>query len=415
MSTSIDPISVEEEIDLRSLILSLWAQKVTLVIVTTVFAIASIIYSLNLPNIFKAEAVFMPPKSGQGRMAGMLSQLSAIPFLGGEGLTGGAAAEPLEVLKAYLNKKVNLWRVIDKFSLKSHYKIKSDFKVDVENAYLGKLKIGKNKKSGLVTISFEDENPEMAKNIVNFNLELLSEISKSTVITENRKKKIFLEKRLNEVLVELERIENRIKAYQEKHKILAIDSQAKATIDAASALQAEIIVNRVKLKVKLELGTNENHPEIKALQLEIDALEKQVKQIEEGGLILKQGLQEKDHSKGLTYIPLKKIPALKLDMERLFREKAVQQEVYKVLAKENELAKIEASKDQEIIEVIEWSHTPEKKSKPRRSIICIVATLSGFLLACFFVLIREAWKTQGDIVESCVSPLKKKGTMVANS
>jgi tyrosine-protein kinase Etk/Wzc len=231
----------------------------------------------------------------------------------------------------------------------------------------------------------------MAKNVVNYNLELLSEISKTTVVTENRKKKIFLQKRLEEVKVELERIENKIKAYQEKHQILAMDSQAKATIDAASQLQAEIMVNRVKLKVKLELGIHENHPEVKALRLEIEALEKQVKQVEEGGLVMDSFLNEKDRAKGLTYVPLQKIPALKLDMERLFREKTVQQEIYKVLAKENELAKIEASKDQEMIEVIEWAHVPERKSKPRRSIICIVSTLSGFLLACFLVLIRDAW------------------------
>jgi len=373
------------------LILNLWAKRLSIGLVTSAFAVTAVICSFILPNIYKSEAVFLPPKSGQGKMAGMLSQLSVISFLGSGTLPGGSEAEPLEVLKAHLEKKENLWRVIDRFSLKSHYRIDSEFKVDIEKAYQDNLSFDKGKKSGLVTISFEDESPEMAKNVVNFNLELLSEISKSTVVTENRKKKIFLEKRLSEVLAELEKIENRIKAYQEKHQILAIDSQAKATIDAASALQAEIMVNRVKLKVKLELGTNENHPEIKALLLEIDALEKQVKQIEEGGLILEQGLHDKDRSKGLTYVPLDKIPALKLDLERLFREKAVQQEVYKVLAKENELAKIEASKDQEIIEVIEWAHVPEKKSKPRRSIICIVATLSGFLLSCFFVLIWDAW------------------------
>jgi hypothetical protein len=74
--------------------------------------------------------------------------------------------------------------------------------------------------------------------------------------------------------------------------------------------------------------------------------------------------------------------------------------IYKVLAKENELAKIENSKDQEMIEVIEWAHIPERKSKPHRSIICIVSTLSGFLLACFIVLIKDAWNSPEQVQTS---------------
>jgi tyrosine-protein kinase Etk/Wzc len=401
MSAQIDSTLAEDEIDLRALVVNLWHQRLAILLVTCVAALASVAYSLYLPDIYKAFAVFLPPKSGQSKMSGMLSQLSTIPFLGGGVIPGGGSeADPLAVLKAHLEKKENLWKVIDKFSLRSHYKIDSEFKVDVEKDYLDSLNIDKDKKSGLVTISFEDESPELAKNVVNFNLGLLSEISKSTVITENRKKKNFLEKRLREAQIELEKIEDQIKLYQEKHQILAMDSQAKATIDAASQLQAEIMVNRVKLKVKLELGIHENHPQVKILRLEIEALEKQVKQVEEGGLVMDSFLNEKDRARGLTYVPLQKIPALKLDMERLLREKVVQQEIYKVLAKENELAKIEASKDQEMIEVIEWAHVPERKSKPRRSIICIVSTLSGFLLACFFVLIKDAWNSPEQVQTS---------------
>ena len=140
--------------------------------------------------------------------------------------------------------------------------------------------------------------------------------------------------------------------------------------------------------------------QVKALKLEIEALEKQVKQIEEGGLVTESFLQEADRSKGLTYVPLNKIPAIKLDLERLMREKAIQQEIFKVLAKESELAKIEASKDQEIIEVIEWAHTPERKSKPKRALICIVATLAAFFLACFYVLAKDAWQTSDNAVST---------------
>jgi|GEM_PF-6480793 len=385
-----------DEIDIRALLARLWDKRIFIFFFVCGFAIISLIYSFWLPNVYKSHAIFFPPRSGNSQISGVFSQLSSIPFLAGVGLSGDVEADPLEVLKAHLNKKENLRKVIEKYNLKDHYKIDSNFEVDVENSYRKHLRIEKNKKTGLVAISFEATKPKLARDIVNYNLELLSEISKFTVITENQKKKVFLGDRLLKAKVELLKIEDQIKEYEERNQILSIDSQAKATIDAASKLQAEIMVNRVKLKVKMELGVHENHPEVKALKLEIEALEKQVKQIEEGGLITESFLQVSDRSKGLTYVPLDKIPSLKLDMERLLREKAVQQEIYKVLSKENELAKIESSKDQEIIEVIEWAHIPEKKTKPRRSIICIATTLTSFLLACFFVLIRDALSTSID-------------------
>ena len=391
---------MEDGIEIRELFLKLWIAKKSIASVTLLVGIMAMIVVISIPNIYRATAVFLPPKSATGGMSAMLSQLSSLPFLVGMGSGGDVNADPLAVLRAHLNKKENLWKIIRKFNLVRNYRIESGLQVDVERVYLKALHISKDKKSGLVTISFEDEKPELARDIVNYNLELLSEISKNTVITENQKKRIFLEGRLKKAETDLQKIEEKIKQYEEKHQVLSIDSQAKATIDAASKLQAEILVNRVKLKVKTELGIHDSHPEIKALKLEVEALEKQVKQIEDGGLVSESFLDDADRSKGLTYVPLHKIPSLKLDLERLMREKAIQQEIFKVLAKESELAKIEASKDQEIIEVIEWAHIPEKKSKPKRALICIVATLAAFFLACFFVLARDAWYDNKPVIDT---------------
>tara|TARA_Y100000589_G_scaffold331568_1_gene385648 strand:+ start:1574 stop:2752 length:1179 start_codon:yes stop_codon:yes gene_type:complete len=391
---------MDDEINFRECFLMIWKRKLLVSFFTSVIAFITVIYVINVPNFYISKAIFLPPKSGKSGMSSMLSQISSIPFLSAIGGSSDVTADSLEVLKAYLSKKGNLWRVINKFDLQKHYNLGTRFKSDLEHIYLNSLNISKSKKSGIVTISFESTEPLLARDIVNYNLELLSEISRTTVITENQKKKVFLEGRLKKAENDLQKIEEKIKKYEEEHQVLSIDSQAKATIDAASQLQAEIIVNRVKLKVKTELGIHDSHPEIKALKLEIEALEKQVKQIEDGGLVSESFLDDADRSKGLTYVPLNKIPSLKLDLERLMRQKAIQQEIFKVLAKESELAKIEASKDQEIIEVIEWAHTPERKSKPKRALICIVATLAAFFVACFFVLARDAWYNTEPAVET---------------
>lgn len=381
----------DDEIDLLQLFLVLWKQKLKIVGVTFFAAVVAVFYAVNLPNIYTASVVFLPPKDGGGKMSSMMASLSAIPFFPGIG--GGSSSEnSFDVLQAYLKKYENIWKVINKFDLKKHYEIESEFKIDVENSYLSNLSINKDKKSGIVTLSFSDTDKELAAKVSNYNVKLLSEISVNSVLSENQKKKNFIEKRLSSSKKSLRKIEEEIRDYEKENKILSIESQSRATIEAIAKIQSEVQLNLVKIRVQLELGANESHPEIRLLNLQNRELEKQLVAIQNGALILSKNMTKEEQEKGLTYIPLQKIPQIKLDLERLMRKKIIELEIFKVLTKEMEMVKIESSKEQEILEVIEWARTPEKKSKPKRAIICIVVTLSGFLLACFMVLVLNAFQ-----------------------
>ncbi|MCO4784197.1 MAG: hypothetical protein KC646_17865 [Candidatus Cloacimonetes bacterium] len=380
----------DDEIDLLELFLVLWKQKFKIIGVTFLVSAIGVFYAINLPNIYTASAIFLPPKAGESKMSSMMASLSSIPFFPGMG-GGGGAENGFEILKAYSQKYENIWKVITKFNLKSHYKIESDFKSDVEKTYLDNLSINKDKKTGIVTLSFSDEDKELAAEIANFNVRLLSEISMDSVLSENQKKKKFIEKRLKNSKAGLKKIEEKIRDYEKENKILSIESQSKATIDAIATIQSEMQLNLVKIKVQLELGANDSHPQVRLLKLQNKELEKQLIAIQNGSLILSKDMSAEDKEKGLSYIPLQKIPQIKLDLERLMRQKVIELEVFKVLTKEMEMVKIETSKDLEHLEVIDWARVPEKKSKPRRSVICIVIALSGFLLSCFLVLVSNAF------------------------
>ena len=54
---------------------------------------------------------------------------------------------------------------------------------------------------------------------------------------------------------------------------------------------------------------------------------------------------------GIAYLPLDRIPKLKFELQKLHREKLTHQEIYKVLAKESVIARIEASKDQKLLKL----------------------------------------------------------------
>ncbi|MCJ8344086.1 Wzz/FepE/Etk N-terminal domain-containing protein [bacterium] len=380
----------DDEIDLLQLFLVLWKQKFKIAFVTLLIAGIGVFYAINLPNIYTASAIFLPPKGSDNKMSSMMASLSAIPFFPGMG-GGGGSENAFDILQAYLKKYENVWKVIDQFKLKEHYEIESDFKIDLEKSYLKNLNIDKDKKSGIVTLSFSDEDPELAAKIANFNVKLLTEISMNSVLSENKKKKIFITKRLKSSKEGLRKIEEEIRDYEKSNRILSIESQSKATIEAIAKIQSEMQLSLVKIKVQIALGANENHPQVRLLRLQNKELEKQLVSIQNGSLILSPNMSKEDQEKGLSYIPLQKIPQIKLDLERLMRKKIIELEIFKILTKEMEMVKIETSKELELLEVIEWARTPEKKSKPRRAIICIVVALSGFLLACFVVLVMNAF------------------------
>ena len=89
------------------------------------------------------------------------------------------------------------------------------------------------------------------------------------------------------------------------------------------------MINLVKVKVKMELGAHESHPEIKAL-VEIIALRKQVEQVKKGSLIADNVLDKSERSRGLTFVPLSRIPEMKMELEQLMREKMVQRGVQSI-------------------------------------------------------------------------------------
>lgn len=71
----------DDEIDLRELFGILWSGKWWIIGITFVFAVASVIYSLSLPNIYKAEATLAPTEEAQGQ--GFGEELGGLASLAG--------------------------------------------------------------------------------------------------------------------------------------------------------------------------------------------------------------------------------------------------------------------------------------------------------------------------------------------
>ena len=67
--------------------------------------------------------------------------------------------------------------------------------------------------------------------------------------------------------------------------------------------------------------------------------------------------------------------------------------MFELFAKQFELAKVDESREGAVIQVLDFAEPPERKAKPKKAMIAIIAALaSGFALL-LFVFIRSALKS----------------------
>jgi uncharacterized protein involved in exopolysaccharide biosynthesis len=99
------PNTPDDEIDLRELWSAIWSGKWIIIGISFIFAVVSILYALNQPNIYKASTLLAPAgeQSGAGGLAKMAGQFGGLASLAGINLGGGGTDKTglaLEILRS---------------------------------------------------------------------------------------------------------------------------------------------------------------------------------------------------------------------------------------------------------------------------------------------------------------------------
>ena len=74
-------------------------------------------------------------------------------------------------------------------------------------------------------------------------------------------------------------------------------------------------------------------------------------------------------------------PEVKLDVERLQRQKQIKEQAFLLINQQYELAKLEVKKNTPIVSVLDWASPPIRKSGPKRTIIILVVFLISIIIA----------------------------------
>ena len=364
----------DDEINLLDYLLVLVRhKKMILWTCATTFVLACGI-TLLMPNIFTSTARILPPQENKSGVSALLGGVSDLAALAGVSLGSSSA----DLYVGMLNSRSVSDAIIDRFDLMNVYD--QEYRVKAYGKLADHASISLDKDQGIISVSVEDEKPQRAADMANAYVDELKKLNVQLNLNNAGRDRQFLESRLKVVKADLKNAEEALKTFQEKNKAIRIEDQATAIIEAISKLKGEIASKEVELGVHLSYQTEQN-PEVKALREGIAQLKSQLKKLEESPT----GQKVSDD----IFIATSEVPDLGIRYARLMREFKVQETIFELLTKQYEVAKINEARNTSSIQVLDKAVPADRKSKPKRSVIVLLATFVAGFLAILAAFVRE--------------------------
>jgi uncharacterized protein involved in exopolysaccharide biosynthesis len=307
---------------------------------------------------FVAKSIFMPPQQQQSAAA------SALQSLGGlAGLAGAAGMKsPGDQYVALMQSATVSNRVIDAFGLMKLYDVETKEEARQELAKNVRIEVGK--KDGLVTVEVSDSQPERAAKIANRYIDELRRISSELAITEAQQRRVFFEKQLQHTKSKLAESQRQLQSTGVNEKTLRVEPKTAA--EAYANLRAQVTAAEVRLQSMRGMLTNES-PELKGALNNLAALRAQLAKAE-----------MVDQSAGSdAYV-------------NSYREYKYQETLFELFARQFELAKLDESREGSLIQTVDVAAPPEKKTKPRRTMLSLLVAMGAEVLMLIFIFARQS-------------------------
>ena len=172
--------------------------------------------------------------------------------------------------------------------------------------------------------------------------------------------------------------------------MVQVDGQARAMIDSAARLRAQIVAKEVQIEAMRSYAGDEN-PALTQAQTELDGLRAQFNKM----------VGSKGDSADDVFLPKGEVPEAGLEYVRRLRDVKYYEAIFDVLAKQLELAKLDEAREGAFIQIVDPAVPPEQKSFPKRGLFIIAGVSVGFTFGIMLALL------QGGLVRMQHNPATK--------
>ncbi|HOX07242.1 MAG TPA: Wzz/FepE/Etk N-terminal domain-containing protein [Planctomycetota bacterium] len=347
-----------------------------------------------LPKKYEATALILPPQE-EGSNTGVAAKLAGLSENIPPGLLGIKA--PAERYVDMLRSQKVADAIIDRFGLAEKYGAGS--RVKTRDVLAGSSAFVVTKGS-LLSITVTDADPKAAADMANAYVEVLEKIDRDIGVGKAGRERQFLEGRVAEVEKDLKSAQEAWRAFQEKHRIVAVDEGLKATATVMAELEARRIAKEIEVQV-LETAYSKASPQVELARAELQKLGDKLKEVSRYGVRAGPNPQppplnpqpsgspppapDADAS-GWLFPAVEKVPELALEQLDLERRLRLQVELYKLLVTQREMARINEAKERSTLQVVAAATAPDRRAGmgvAQKALFGVAIGLGlGVMLAC---------------------------------
>jgi tyrosine-protein kinase Etk/Wzc len=348
------------EYNLIDLLLQLKKWKKQLIQALIAILVISIIGSLLLPNYYKSETTFYAASPDLAKPIPIGDDEKDVRIYGDD--------NDLDRLFTIATSHEVLYFLVDSFGLYDHYDIdkndkKSKFKVREE---LLENYITIKTKYGALSLSVEDKDPKISADMANAAREKIAQLAQGIVKESQGKLITNYTNSIEKKQVLGDSLSNQLFKLKEKAGIFDSKSQAAVYTNLLAEATSDLEDAKGKISFYKKYPTYRDSM-IKYMAMEVGA----------------SGKLEKAKSELQKYAPvISEVRQLEQEQGRLQDQISLDKERLKQLT-----ATFNAPFTS--LHLVESADIPVQKSRPKRSIIVLLATLIGFMLSCLAVFIIE--------------------------
>jgi tyrosine-protein kinase Etk/Wzc len=319
-----------------------------------------------LAPTFTATTRFLVPQ-GQSASSAMMQSLGAL-----SGLAGAAGLKsPGDQFVSFIKSDSVQNALVERFKLMERYDQK--YRTQTRKALAANATITSNAKDGIITIAVDDEEPQFAADLANGHVQELQRLLSRLAITEAQQRRLFFEKLIASTKANWVKAEQALKGTGVNPSSLKL-SPATA-LEGVAKLRAAVTAQEIKL-ASMRGYLSDAAPDFKQAQTELAALKAQLANL---------GRQDAESASGAN-----SSNSAQNDYIAKYREYKYNETLFELFSKQYEIARIDEGREGATIQIIDAADAPEHKSKPKKGLVAVLATVaSGFALL-LFVFVRQA-------------------------
>ncbi|MBN1797239.1 MAG: hypothetical protein JW822_01590 [Spirochaetales bacterium] len=228
--------------------------------------------------------------------------------------------------------------------------------------------------SVLLTLSYTDTDKEFATDILKKIVILLDTEFKNIMLERVREKKRYLQEAIEIIEKDYGKAQQELINFQSQYGA-DLETIAKDQTKYIAQLQEEIYKKELQIR---SLYLPEGDPQVIQLRDQIRQMKQLINEMK-GGF----------RSFSKAAVPLSEIPDLQRQYVQIEMEVKIQHELYIMMRKELEKAKLEEADTMPVFQLLDIIEVPEVKDSPKRGIMCILFTLAFFAISIFLAFVKE--------------------------